>query len=119
MFFRKRRRSADQRIMDRARQARKDRLAREGSRDTGGSSLTFATTEPEQGGGKGMIRVTRLNGDVLYLNLIQIQGIRSIPETKIKMMNGDYYLVQETPDSIIEQMRAFFGSCFTGQNVIK
>ena len=30
-----------------------------------------------------MIRVTRLSGEVLYLNILQIESMESIPETKI------------------------------------
>ncbi|MCI8584986.1 MAG: flagellar FlbD family protein [Lachnospiraceae bacterium] len=58
-----------------------------------------------------MIRVTRLSGEVLYLNILQIESMESIPETKIKMMNGYYYLVKDTADSVVEQLRAFYQSC--------
>ncbi len=58
-----------------------------------------------------MIRVTRLNGEVLYLNVLQIESMESIPETKIKMMNGYYYLVKDTADSVMEQLKNFFHSC--------
>ena len=51
-----------------------------------------------------MIRVTRLNDEVLYLNIFQIECMESIPETKIKMMNGYYFLVKDSADSVIEQM---------------
>lgn len=115
-MFRRRRRNADQEIMDRARQARKERIAREGGRNQDGFPPHYATTRPEKIGGRKMIKVVRLNGEVLYLNLIQIEGMESIPETKIKMMNGDYYLVKDTPDSVIEQIRTFFGGCFTPGN---
>ena len=37
-----------------------------------------------------MIKVIRLNGEILYLNLFQIEYMESIPETKIKMMNVNY-----------------------------
>lgn len=113
MFIRIGRFGADQKILDRAREARKERLERTGGRDAAGFPPEIATTRPEKGGDKGMIRVTRLNGEILYLNLIQIQGMESIPETKIKMMNGDYYLVKDTPESVIEQIRTFFGGCLT------
>ncbi|MCI9146924.1 MAG: flagellar FlbD family protein [Hungatella sp.] len=54
-----------------------------------------------------MIKVTRLSGEVLYLNIFQIESMESIPETKIKMMNGYYFLVKDSADSVIEQIRAF------------
>ena len=41
-----------------------------------------------------MICVERLNGEILYLNWLQVELIEQIPETKIRMMNGDYYLVK-------------------------
>ena len=58
-----------------------------------------------------MIRVTRLSGEVLYLNVLQIESMESIPETKIKMMNGYYYLVKDTAESVVEQLRGFYHSC--------
>ena len=39
-----------------------------------------------------MIQATRLSGEIIYLNYLQIEYIELIPETKITMMNGDYYL---------------------------
>ena len=51
-----------------------------------------------------MIKVTRLNGEELFLNNFQIEYLESIPETKIKMMNGDFYLVTDTVESILRQI---------------
>ena len=53
-----------------------------------------------------MIRVTRLSGEVLYLNIFQIESMESIPETKIKMMNGYYFLVKDSAESVVEQIEA-------------
>ncbi len=58
-----------------------------------------------------MIRVTRLSGEVLFLNIFQIESMESIPETKIKMMNGYYFLVKDSADSVIEQIRTFIRDC--------
>lgn len=55
-----------------------------------------------------MIKLTRLNGEVIYLNYLQIQYMETIPETKIKMVNGDYYLVKDTPESVCRQVMEFF-----------
>ena len=60
-----------------------------------------------------MIKVIRLNGEILYLNLFQIEYMESIPETKIKMMNGNYYLVKDTVDSIIKQEAGFLNNCIS------
>ena len=54
--------------------------------------------------------MTRLSGEVLYLNIFQIESMESIPETKIKMMNGYYFLVKDSADSIIQQIKAFMHS---------
>ena len=60
-----------------------------------------------------MIKVIRLNGELLYLNLFQIEYMESSPETKIKMMNGNYYLVKDTVDSIIKQEAGFLNNCIS------
>ena len=60
-----------------------------------------------------MIKVIRLNGEILYLNLFQIEYMESIPETKIKMMNGNYYLVKDTVDSIIKQEAGLLNNCIS------
>lgn len=106
-----RRRNANQRIMDRAREARRERLQMEDVSHT--SSLDAPPAWSTEGGRRDMIRVTRLSGEVLYLNILQIESMESIPETKIKMMNGYYYLVKDTADSVVEQLRAFYHSCIT------
>jgi len=63
-----------------------------------------------------MIRATRLSGEIIYLNYIQIQFIESIPETKIKMVNGDYYLVKDAVESILQQISGFVQGCVTYDN---
>lgn len=60
-----------------------------------------------------MIKVVRLNGEVLYLNYFQIEYMESIPETKIRMMNGNYYLVKDTVDEILQQAAQFINSCIS------
>ena len=111
----RKRRSADQRIMDRARQARKERIQRSDPQNYTGPADGGIRETP--GGGKGMIKVTRLSGEVLYLNVFQIESMESIPETKIKMMNGYYFLVKDSVYSVIDQIKSFMHSCvvFSGQ----
>ncbi len=106
---RRARRSADQKIMDRAREARRARIHMEENVSSYGSVPAWST----EGGRRDMIRVTRLSGEVLYLNILQIESMESIPETKIKMMNGYYYLVKDTAESVVEQLQAFYHSCIT------
>lgn len=103
----RRRRSNDQRIMDRARQARRERISGERKRDNYDLSPQSGVSQEEPAGGQRMIKVTRLSGEILYLNIFQIESMESIPETKIKMMNGYYFLVKDSADSVIEQIRAF------------
>ena len=45
-----------------------------------------------------MIRLTKLNREQFLLNHMQIETIEMIPETKIIMMNHDYYIVRESPE---------------------
>ena len=58
-----------------------------------------------------MICVERLNGEILYLNWLQVELIEQIPETKIRMMNGDYYLVKDSVESIKDQVTGCFQRC--------
>ena len=58
-----------------------------------------------------MICVERLNGEILYLNWLQVELIEQIPETKIRMMNGDYYLVKDSVENIKDQVAVFFQRC--------
>lgn len=66
-----------------------------------------------RGGGKEteMIKVMRLNGEALYLNYFQIELIECIPDTKIKMMNGEYYIVRDSVESIERQIQHFINGC--------
>ena len=99
--------------MHRAREARMDRISRIGNREEGSMYGSYSKNGSvrKNGGGRGMIKVTRLNGETLYLNVLQIESMESIPETKIKMMDGYYFLVKDSADSILEQIRAFIHSC--------
>lgn len=54
-----------------------------------------------------MIKLTRLNGEIIYLNYLQMQYMESIPETKIKMVNGDYYLVKDPVESVVQKVTEF------------
>ncbi len=58
-----------------------------------------------------MICVTRLNGEKIYLNWLQVEYLEEIPETKIRMMNGDYYLVKDSIESIRIQVEDFMDRC--------
>lgn len=54
-----------------------------------------------------MIRLTKLNREPFLLNHMQIETIEMIPETKIIMMNHDYYIVRETPEAVVRQIENY------------
>jgi len=54
--------------------------------------------------GDGMIELTDLNGVPFYLNSNLIESVRKIPETKVALSTGNYYLVKESPDDIIQKI---------------
>ena len=58
-----------------------------------------------------MITVIRLNGEALLLNFFQIESVEMIPETKIKMMNGTFYLVKDSAESITQQVKEVMRDC--------
>lgn len=62
-----------------------------------------------------MICVTRLNGEKIYLNWLQVEFIECIPETKIRMMNGDYYLVKDSVEAVQAQVEQFLSHCLYGR----
>ena len=51
-----------------------------------------------------MILLTRRNQEKFLVNHTQIEYIEMIPETKIVMMNHDYYLVIDTVEEIIQKI---------------
>ena len=54
-----------------------------------------------------MIMLTKRNHEKFLVNHLQIEYIEAIPESKIVMMNHDYYLVRETTDEIIDKIAAY------------
>ena len=54
-----------------------------------------------------MIRLTKLNREAILLNHMQIESIEMIPETKIIMMNHDYYIVRETPNEVLKEIEVY------------
>ena len=51
-----------------------------------------------------MIVLTKRSGEQFLVNHNQIECIETIPESKITMMNRDYYIVSETPEDIIQKI---------------
>lgn len=54
-----------------------------------------------------MIVLTKMNNDRFLVNHLQIECIEIIPETKIVMMNHDYYLVRESTEEIIDKITQY------------
>ena len=54
-----------------------------------------------------MILLTKRNHDKFLLNHLQIEHIEGIPESKITMMNHDYYLVRESVEEIIHKIAEY------------
>ncbi|WP_122643834.1 flagellar FlbD family protein [Luxibacter massiliensis] len=56
-----------------------------------------------------MIMLTKLNNEKIVLNSAQIEMVELIPESKIVMMNGKFYIVKETAEEIIEKTIEYNG----------
>lgn len=54
-----------------------------------------------------MIVLTKRNKEKFLINHLQIECIESIPESKITMMNHDYYLVCESVEEIIDKIAQY------------
>ena len=56
-----------------------------------------------------MIVLTNLNNQQVLLNSSQIEAVELIPESKVVMMNGKFYLVKESAEEIIEKTIEYNG----------
>ena len=54
-----------------------------------------------------MIVLTKRNNEKFLLNHNQIMSVERIPESKIVMMNRDFYIVKETPEDIIQKIMEY------------
>ena len=50
-----------------------------------------------------MIQLTKINGEPIVINGDRIECMETIPESKISMDTGRYYLVQESVEEIIQK----------------
>ena len=64
-----------------------------------------------------MIILTKLNKEPVTINDRQIEFIEQIPESKVTMMNGRYYIVRERPQEIIEKVINFNREIISGLKV--
>lgn len=51
-----------------------------------------------------MIKLTKLNKEEFIINSSQIECIEIIPESKVILMNKDFYIVRESADEIINKI---------------
>lgn len=54
-----------------------------------------------------MILLKKMNNEEFLLNHNQIEYIESIPQSKIVMMNHDYYIVRDTIEEIIQKIAEY------------
>lgn len=54
-----------------------------------------------------MIVLTKMNRERFLVNHNQIEYVEFIPESKVVMMNHDYYLVRETAEEIVEKIQEY------------
>lgn len=57
-----------------------------------------------------MIKLTRFDSTVMYLNQDLIEVIEEVPETHITLTNGNRYLVLESTRTIIDKIISFKAS---------
>ena len=66
-----------------------------------------------------MIALTKINGEIIVINSKQIEHIDVIPESKITMMNGKYYIVRESVEEIIQKEIQFNRQIADGITTVK
>lgn len=59
-----------------------------------------------------MIKLTKLNKEEFVVNSNQIEAIEIIPESKVIMMNKDFFIVRESADQIIERIIQYNAAIF-------
>ncbi len=51
-----------------------------------------------------MVEVIGINGEVFLINATLIEKIEFIPETKITLTTGKYYLVKDSKDDLVNKI---------------
>lgn len=51
-----------------------------------------------------MVEVVGINGEAFLINATLIEKIEFIPETKITLTTGKYYLVKDTKEDIVNKI---------------
>jgi len=61
-----------------------------------------------------MIVLHKLNGDEFILNSNHIETVEARPDTTITLTNDRKYLAKESVEEVLERVRAYHRSVFTG-----
>jgi flagellar protein FlbD len=64
-----------------------------------------------------MIPVTRLDGASMLLNADLIEWIEQTPDTVVGLVNGERFLVRETPDELVRQIVDYKRSIMAGPSL--
>lgn len=64
-----------------------------------------------------MIAVTRLNGEQITLNAMQIETVEPGADTRVALVSGKQLYVRESCEEVGELVRAWYHAVFTGQPV--
>lgn len=55
-----------------------------------------------------VIKLTRLNGKIFYLNALLIETIESFPDTTVLLTNGKRYVVKEDVETLVNLTKRFY-----------
>ncbi len=61
-----------------------------------------------------MVEVTGLNNEMFIINSSLIEKIEFIPETKITLATGKYYLIKESKQEIVDRIINYNRKIFIG-----
>ena len=59
-----------------------------------------------------MIRLTRLKGEAVFVNVDLIETVEPMPDTVLTLISGNRITVRETPDEVADLVREFRRSVF-------
>jgi len=54
-----------------------------------------------------MIELSRINGEIIFINVDLIEIVEETPNTVIKLTNGNKYIVRESGEEIINKIITF------------
>lgn len=60
-----------------------------------------------------MIKLTKLNDDIFFLNAELVKTVEETPDTVITITNGNKYIVKESAELVIERVVQYKRSIFT------